>query len=65
MSKKAVVLQWDKKARCYRYVQGHDRPLDYAQAELVTTMLHVDDGGHYIPVPLDRLDGKRILEPKR
>jgi hypothetical protein len=57
-----VVLEWDKGARAYRWVKGYGMPMGYTEAEHAAADLCAA-GGHFIPVPIKRLDGKRVLEP--
>ncbi len=58
----SVVLEWDKGARAYRWVTGYGMPMPYVEAEQVAAELSAA-GGHFVPCPLKRLDGKRVLEP--
>lgn len=58
---KAIVLEWDKGAQVYRWVRGHDMPMEYSDAEHAATSLQAQVGGHFIPVPTHALEGKRIV----
>lgn len=58
---KAIVLEWDRGGRVYRWVRGHDLPMEYSDAEHAATSLQDHHGGHFIPVPVHALEGKRIV----
>ena len=50
----AVVLEW----RDRFYVPADMQPMSYHDAEISSAGLRRATGGHYIPVYVDRLDGK-------
>lgn len=57
----AIVLEWDRGGQVYRWVRGHDLPMEYSDAERAAVSLHKQVGGHFIPVPVHALEGKRIV----
>jgi len=60
---KAVILEWDKFARVYRWVSGYGLPMEYPECERAASELSAA-GGHFIPVPIRALDGKTIRESR-